>query len=264
MIRMIEKEEFTIVSLLKACAKNRDLIMGAQLHALLMKRGGGLLSHSHYLSSALINMYAKCGALSKARQVLEEIPRRHITAWNALISGYAKLGHGHEALRLHKCMLQDGVEPNNYTYVALFKACGSMEDVREGMRFHMEASKKGYTSDVYVGSSLVSMYGKCEATMEAENVFENIQNPNVVSWNAMLCIYVEHGHVENALLLYRQMKESSYVNEDQHTLMFVIHACTALMEREKTLADEHGYRVKVISELGHALHADARKKTFLL
>ena len=182
---------------------------------------------------------------------------RSVFSWTAIISSHSSSGHGHEALRLHKCMLQDGVEPNNYTYVALFKACGSMEDVSEGMRFHMEASKKGYTSDVYVGSSLVSMYGKCDATVEAEKAFGNIQNPNVVSWNAMLSVYIENGQGEEALSLYRQMQEEN-VSFDQLTLVISLRACGII-----AICDEKDAKKgQLAMEIGQGLHVDAHRKGY--
>ena len=38
----------------------------------------GLLAKSPYVASMLISMYAKCGMVSKAQQVLEEIPIRDV------------------------------------------------------------------------------------------------------------------------------------------------------------------------------------------
>ena len=38
------------------------------------------------IGSALVDMYAKCGALVKAQKVLEELPVHDVVAWSALIA----------------------------------------------------------------------------------------------------------------------------------------------------------------------------------
>ena len=64
-----------------------------------------------------------------------------------------------------------GVEPNSYTFVSLFKACGSLSDLKQGKRLHFEARRRGLDSHVFVGSTLVSMYGKCKNLSQARAVF---------------------------------------------------------------------------------------------
>eukprot|EP00250_Pteridium_aquilinum_P028431 c37140_g1_i1 orf=1-459(-) len=49
-----------LVSLLKESAENKDLHSGCQIHSAIVKRG--LLWENMFLGSALVNMYAKCGA----------------------------------------------------------------------------------------------------------------------------------------------------------------------------------------------------------
>eukprot|EP00250_Pteridium_aquilinum_P007423 c17142_g1_i1 orf=97-303(+) len=51
-------KDAALVSLLKACAKHKDLYQGIRLHADIVERG--LLKKNIFLGSTLINMYAKC------------------------------------------------------------------------------------------------------------------------------------------------------------------------------------------------------------
>lgn len=68
------------------------------------------------------------------------------------------------------CLLDDNVEPNNYTFVSLFQACGSIPDLKQGRNLHADACKKGFTLNVFVGRNLVIMYGKFGVVMEAKDV----------------------------------------------------------------------------------------------
>ena len=82
MVNEVSKEDVAFVALLKACAKKKDICKGIEIHDELLKRG--LLHKSLYISSSVINMYAKCGFLEKAQKVIENLPFRNVVTWNAL------------------------------------------------------------------------------------------------------------------------------------------------------------------------------------
>eukprot|EP00250_Pteridium_aquilinum_P010917 c19715_g1_i2 orf=1-627(-) len=65
-------ELFSIVALLKECAEQNDLVRGTRVHDDVVRRG--LLEKNIFIGNALVSMYAKCGALAKAQQVLDELP----------------------------------------------------------------------------------------------------------------------------------------------------------------------------------------------
>jgi hypothetical protein len=52
------------------------------------------------LSNALINFHARCGILSRAQQLFDEMPRRSVVSWTALITGYDMHGHGDVAVSI--------------------------------------------------------------------------------------------------------------------------------------------------------------------
>ena len=146
-------------------------------------------------------------------------------------------------------------QPSPYTFVCLLKACGSISDVQEGMKLHMNAEERDFTRDVYVGSTLV-MYGKCGSLPDAECVFFHLPQRNVVSWNAMLASYVWNSASEKAIKLYRQMHEEG-VNANPLTFVAVLKACSF-----DAIADADDGSEKRLSscQIGRALHSDARRK----
>ena len=109
--------------------------MEKKIHAKV--RDQGLLNHNLVLGTALIDMYAKCGALETAHHVFNELPDRNVFCWSALISGYAKEGLGYEALECFRQMVDEGVSPNVVTYACILKACAAIgsleigEDIRK-------------------------------------------------------------------------------------------------------------------------------------
>eukprot|EP00250_Pteridium_aquilinum_P017995 c23889_g2_i1 orf=481-1056(+) len=114
----------SVVSLLKDCAKKKDLHRGSRIHADIVTRR--LLEKDIFVGSTLVNMYAKCGALSKAQEVFDELPFQNVVAWNSLIAGYVQHGHAEEALQKSGLMQRQGLSPDAFTYTFILKACGSI------------------------------------------------------------------------------------------------------------------------------------------
>ena len=69
---------------------------GSRIHAYLLRVG--LFEQDSYVDFTLLNFYAKCGAFSKAQEVLDKLDVRTIVFWNSLITGYAQSGYGQEAM----------------------------------------------------------------------------------------------------------------------------------------------------------------------
>eukprot|EP00250_Pteridium_aquilinum_P017996 c23889_g3_i1 orf=792-1706(+) len=114
----------TFVALLKACTKLKDWERGFEIHANAAR--AGMLEKDIFVGSTLVNMYAKCGALSKAQEVFDELPFQNVVAWNSLIAGYVQHGHAEEALQKSGLMQRQGLSPDAFTYTFILKACGSI------------------------------------------------------------------------------------------------------------------------------------------
>ncbi|KAH9328534.1 hypothetical protein KI387_000642 [Taxus chinensis] len=62
-----------------------------------LKRQGRTL-YGFGVANALIDMYAKCGSMHKARELFDKVPQRDVVSWNAMIAGYAQNGFVEEAV----------------------------------------------------------------------------------------------------------------------------------------------------------------------
>eukprot|EP00250_Pteridium_aquilinum_P034743 c8037_g1_i1 orf=242-1504(+) len=243
----------TYLFLLKACNKSKALSHVKQVQVLLAKHTQHL---SGYLGDYLVMTLARCGAVEDALELSQELPRRTVFSWTAMISAYAERSQGGEALKLYERMSEDGVIPNHFTFVALLKACGSIPDLDKVRTLHNDARGMGLGADVYICTTLVSVYGKCGAIEEAENVFSLLLKRDVVAWNAMLAAYVDHGLASKAMQLFRQMLEEG-VSLDQLMFVIALQACGILAEK-----GVGGSCKSMALEVGRALHADARRAGF--
>ncbi|MCO5591722.1 hypothetical protein L7F22_045714 [Adiantum nelumboides] len=245
----------TYVALLRACSTSQVLQHALCVHTHLVRHGTAV---SGSLGEHLVMALSKCGAVDDAFHVSAILPRRSAISWTALISAYASRGCTNKAFEIYQSMQDDGVEPNNYTFVSLLQVCGSSLDLERGKKLHIEARSKGLSFDPYVSSALLSMYGKCGAVVEVEATFCAVLHRDIVAWNTMLSCYVKHCQPEKALHLYRQMHAEG-LSGNQLTFVITAQACGLLVE---TRRDFLKLGTVVCFELIRGLHADARKMGF--
>lgn len=81
--------------------------------------------------------------------------------------------------------------------------------------------------DEFVGSMLIDMYGKCGEVLNARNVFDGLQNRNVVVWTALMTAYLQNGYFEESLNLFTCMdREGTLPNE--YTFAVLLNACAGI------------------------------------
>ncbi|XP_077214079.1 pentatricopeptide repeat-containing protein At4g18520, chloroplastic-like [Tasmannia lanceolata] len=219
--RRILVDNHTVVSILSACGLIGSLCLGKEIHAQILKNRIG---SNVYIGSTLVWFYCKCGEYVYGARVLDGMPLRDVISWTSIISGYASLGHGSEALEFLNDMLWEGVEPNPFTYSSALKACSKLEAVSEGKWIHACANKTDGLSNVYVGSALINMYAKCGFLEDAVRVFDRMPERNLVSWKVMIIGYARNGLCKEALqLMYRMQAEG--IKVDDFILTTVLSAC---------------------------------------
>lgn len=175
-------------SLLHECTSFKSV---TQVHAYILTNG---LEQDISLAVKLLNLYTMRGHMENARLIFDRIRKPNLFLWNAMIRGYAKIGPCEEALKLYYRMQQAGVQPDNFTFPFLLKACASLSALQEGKKIHEDIIRGGFESDVFVGSALIHMYTKCRSINIARKVFDKMCIRDVVSWNAMVAGYSQNGH----------------------------------------------------------------------
>ncbi|KAF2313035.1 hypothetical protein GH714_008842 [Hevea brasiliensis] len=119
----------TVTSVLSACAHLGSLETGTKIHIYAIDSG---LASSPHVTTALIEMYAKCGSIEQALQVFHKSQVKDIFCWNAMISGLALHGQGYAALELFDKMRSKLVRPDDITFIGLLNACSHSGLVQEG------------------------------------------------------------------------------------------------------------------------------------
>lgn len=191
-------------SLLEACFQLRATEYASRIHGLIPPK---LLRRNAGVASKLLRLYACSGEVEQAHEVFDVMPGRNFSAfpWNALISGYAEARRYDDAMALYFQMVEEGMEPDEYTYPRVLKACGGIGMVRVGEEVHRHVIRSGYGNNAFISNALVDMYAKCGDIVMSRKVFDAIVGKELVSWNSMIVGYTKHGVVSEALSLLRRM-----------------------------------------------------------
>eukprot|EP01018_Ginkgo_biloba_P040301 Gb_16664 [translate_table: standard] len=218
----VEPDSVTIVSVLGACSHLTYQRQGKEIHGHIIRNA---FECNVIVESALIDMYAKCGSLEAACEVFNKMSLRDVVSWNLIISGYTQHGHANEALKLFHGMLLAHTKPISDTIAIVLPACTSLATLQQGKEMHNYSIKRGFESDVFVGSALMDMYAKCGSMELARHMFDRLPERDVVSWNIMIAGYGMHGHGGDALMLFHQMQWAGF-KPNCVTFIALLSACS--------------------------------------
>ncbi|XXG57192.1 hypothetical protein AAC387_Pa03g4412 [Persea americana] len=244
----IQPNGFVFATGLKACSMCLALSFGQQVHGEVIKFG---LFSDIFVGSALVDLYAKCGEMELAERVFRYMPERNVVSWNALLNGYVRIGDEEEVIELFNRMVDPGMRLNKFTLSSVVNSCASLGNVRQGQAVHSLLIKVGSELDEFLRSSLVDMYSKCGLAEDAYKVFARIEDPDVVSWSAMISCFEQQGRSSQAAELFREMGRL-YVKPNQFTLASLVSAATDIGDQQ--YGDNiHGYIMKLGFETDNAV-----------
>ncbi|GFZ09903.1 pentatricopeptide repeat (PPR) superfamily protein [Actinidia rufa] len=156
------------------------------------------------LGNAIVDLYAKCGDLEFAEKAFNQLQNR-------------------DAIRHFGSMLNYGVSPNQFTFAVLLSACARLMDAEFGKQVHCNVIKTGFEFNSFCEGSLVDMYAKLNNVIDARRIFDGADNPDTVSWTAIIAGYVQIGLPEEALKLFEEMQKRGRF-PDQVAFVTVISA----------------------------------------
>ncbi|RCV28404.1 hypothetical protein SETIT_5G402800v2 [Setaria italica] len=178
-----------------------------------------------FVWSSMVTGYFKAGDAEAAQAVFDIIPRPNLVNWNALIAGYAQIGCGEKALQAFHSMLEDRIEPDEFTMASVLSACAQLGALEQGKKVHEFINQKHIRKNHFVMNGLIDMYAKCGDLGYARDIFDSMRWKNTECWNTMISALASHGRSEEALQLFFMM-ECSEQKPNVITLLAVLGACT--------------------------------------
>ncbi|CAL4900751.1 unnamed protein product [Urochloa decumbens] len=216
--------EYVLSAAVAASAHVRSYEMGMQCHGYAVKAG---LAEQPYVCNAVLHMYCQCARMEDAVKVFENVSGFDAFAVNSMINGFLDRGQLDGSVRIVAGMMGEVERWDDVSYVAVLGHCASMKDLVLGGQVHAQALKRRLELNVFVGSALVDMYGKCDRAHDAQCAFDVLPEKNVVSWTAVMTAYTQNELYEDALQLFLDM-ESEGVKPNEFSYAVALNSCAGL------------------------------------
>ncbi|KAL5563055.1 hypothetical protein UlMin_032802 [Ulmus minor] len=195
----IEVNDATVVSVLRACADAGALGVGRRVHELVKGKKIGLMAN---VSTALIDMYAKCGCIESSKEVFDEIVDKNVFSWTAMISGLASHGNCVEAINLFNQMQEFSINshPDERTMTAVLSACRNAGWVSEGYTY-LKTMKKKYKvrPTIQHYGCVVDLLARAGRLEDAEELIRKMPiEPDAVMWRTLIWACKVHKDMNQA------------------------------------------------------------------
>ncbi|KAG5584034.1 hypothetical protein H5410_044468 [Solanum commersonii] len=218
----LSPDSFTLVRVLSACSRVGDVSAGEWIHRYAVEMDMG---RNVFVNTGLVDMYAKCGEMAKAREVFDEMVEKDVVSWSAMIQGYAVNGLPKEALEVFYRMQRESVKPDCYSMVGVLSACARLGALEVGEWASKLMDMNEFLSNAVLGTALIDMYAKCGRMVSAWEIFKQMLVKDRVIWNAVVSGLAMHGYVKSAFCCFGQVEKLG-IKPNGNTFIGLLCACT--------------------------------------
>ncbi|KAL5723135.1 hypothetical protein ACHQM5_006564 [Ranunculus cassubicifolius] len=214
----IKPDCFTIVGVLSSCARLGALDIGESAIGLIDKNE---LLENPIVGTALIDMYAKCGSMTRAWGIFNTMSERDLVVWNAVISGLAMNGHVNAVFALFAQMEKIGIQPDGNTFIGLLCSCTHAGLVDEGRRY-FDSLHRVYSLIPRIEhyGCMVDLLGRAGLLNEAHILIKDMPfQANAVVWGALLGGCKIHKDTQLAEHVLKQLIELEPWNSGNYVLL---------------------------------------------
>ncbi|KAJ6409715.1 hypothetical protein OIU84_009253 [Salix udensis] len=249
----VKWNEHTFGSVLSACADLRNLKIGKEMHAWILKNG---LSSSAFVESGIVDVYCKCGNMKYAEslhltsgigssfsitsmivgyssqgnmmeacRLFDSLEEKNYIVWAALFSGYVKLNRSEAIFELLSLYIAtEAAIPDALILVSALSVCAFQAALGPGKQIHGYVYRMGVEMDIKMTTAMIDMYSKCGSIPYAEKMFLKVIERDLVLHNVMIAGYAHHGCEIKAINLFQEMLEGG-VGPDAITFVALLSAC---------------------------------------
>ncbi|XP_018834446.2 pentatricopeptide repeat-containing protein At1g59720, chloroplastic/mitochondrial-like [Juglans regia] len=225
----VEPDEVTLVSVISACAGAGALDIGRWVHAYMERQ---MIDIDLELSTALVNMYGKCGCIERAKKVFCEMPVKDAKAWSTMIVGLAIHGLSESALETFSRMEEAKVKPNHVTLLGVLSACAHGGLVSEGRKHWSSMLESRIEPSMEHYSCMVDLLCRAHLVDEACNLVEDMAiPPNPVILRTLLVGCKKNKMLDRGEIIAEQLLELEPLNAENYVLLSNLYASVSQWEK---------------------------------
>ncbi|XP_064977210.1 pentatricopeptide repeat-containing protein At1g31920-like isoform X2 [Musa acuminata AAA Group] len=234
-----------------------------KLHARFIKLGLDRVPR-HAGDLLLACSLSEWGSMDYARSIFLGLDDPGTFDFNTMIRGSLVHGDPQGALLFYPEMLRRDVEPDNFTFPLVLKACSQLSALAQGLQIHGHAAKHGFQCDVFVQNSLINMYGKCGEVERSCRAFEQMGScRTVVSWSALTAAHTRMGLWGKCLEIFAMMtREGLRPDESSMTSLIDMYISCGCLEKGiaifETMSEKNTWAYSVVIS-GLAMHGEGER-----
>ncbi|OEL19572.1 Pentatricopeptide repeat-containing protein [Dichanthelium oligosanthes] len=158
------------------------------------------------------------------------MPHRTSSSWYTAVSGCVRCGLDSTGFALLRDMRERDVPLSGFALASLVTACERQsweEGAASGAAIHALTHRAGLMGNVYIGTALLHLYGTRGLVSDAQRLFWEMSERNVVSWTALMVALSSNGYLEEALAAYCRMRREG-VTCNANAFATVVSVCGSL------------------------------------
>lgn len=105
----------------------------------------------------------------------------------------------------------------------LLDKCGRCESLVKQILSH--SMVLGLLSYQHLACKLLNVYAKLNKPIEGRHMFDEIPNPDIISWTSLLNLYLANQQPEKSLSLFSEFIVTSSLKPDPHSMVAAVSAC---------------------------------------
>uniref|UniRef100_A0A803NHM1 Pentatricopeptide repeat-containing protein n=1 Tax=Cannabis sativa TaxID=3483 RepID=A0A803NHM1_CANSA len=209
--------EIKLVLLLHRISSMKDV---EQVQAFIAK--AGLVNYPPLVAKLIsLTSVSSWGCVSHAQSLFEETTMDDTLLCNTMIRAYSRSVFPIRALCIYNRMQELNLGSDNFTFNFALRACARamkrfQEDCRfelaKGAEIHCRILKLGFDRYLNILNSLVFAYSQCGRVGVARQVFDEMSDRSVASWNIMISAYDQLDDFESADHLFALMPQKNVVS----------------------------------------------------
>ncbi|WOL07220.1 Pentatricopeptide repeat-containing protein [Canna indica] len=191
--RKLGADEYTVASSLTACPRISNMWTSSQIHGYVVRVGFGM---DHAMISALTNMYFRCRDVGSADNAMKGRENLCLSTTIMMIKGYVAYGRYSDVIFLDCSILVSILIVSTHLRLLRLEKQVHGQIIRLGSCGYYSSLSNG--NNTVLWSGLIDMYCKCSSIMDAQLVFDSIQEKHVACWNTLITGYIHNGLLEEA------------------------------------------------------------------
>ncbi|KAH7665856.1 TPR-like protein [Dioscorea alata] len=170
-------EQIGFATMVRPCVVNMALRQGQEIHAHIIKFG-----HKPGMKTLtlLVELYAKCGKMTNAYDIFNELVVKDVALWGKMISGLVHNELYEEALKVYAEMACSGCGVNASLVSFALRACIGLLSLEEGKQIHGRVIKDPSLLRNSVIHDLLKLYECCGKLEEVHKLMKKLPNLAIV------------------------------------------------------------------------------------